>query len=158
MPEDMVPQLAWIKDIVRAFRTPLLELPGFEADDIIGTLARRAAEADVQTCLVTADKDMMQLLGPRIIMLRPGKGTGEFETVDVGGVREKFGVAPEQVIDVLALTGDKSDNVPGVPGIGDKTAIPLIQMWGSLENLYEHLSEVPRVQKTTTRRFLQRNW
>jgi DNA polymerase-1 len=144
MPEDMVPQLGWIKEIVRAFRTPLLELPGFEADDIIGTLARRAAESNLIACIVTADKDMMQLLGPRILMLRPGKGSTDLERVDIEGVRAKFGVGPEHVIDVLALTGDKTDNVPGVPGIGEKTAIPLIQTWGSIENLYEHLSEIPQ--------------
>lgn len=144
MPEDMIPQLAWIKEIVRAFRTPLLELAGFEADDIIGTLARKASESNLVAYLVTADKDMMQLLGPRILMLRPGKGSADLETVDVEGVRAKFGVGPEHVIDVLALTGDKTDNVPGVPGIGEKTAIPLIQTWGSIENLYDHLSEIPQ--------------
>ncbi len=144
MPEDMVPQLTWIKDIVRAFRTPLLELPGYEADDIIGTIARQAEQKKLVTFLVTADKDMMQLLSPGIMMLRPVKGSADLERVDVEGVKQKFGVDPEHVIDVLALIGDKSDNVPGVPGIGEKTAIPLIQTWGSLENLYAHLEEIPQ--------------
>ena len=144
MPEDMIPQLTWIKDAVRAFRTPLLELPGYEADDIIGTLARQAEQEKILTFLVTADKDMMQLLSPTVMMLRPGKGSADLERVDVNGVKDKFGVRPEQVIDVLALIGDKSDNVPGVPGVGEKTAIPLIQQWGTLENLYAHIEEIPQ--------------
>ena len=144
MPEDMVPQLGWIKDIVRALRAPLLELPGFEADDIIGTLARAAEREGIETYIVTADKDMMQLISSKITMLRPSKVATELEVVQAEGVRAKFGVAPGQVIDVLALTGDASDNVPGVKGIGEKTAIPLIQQWHSLENLYEHVQEVPQ--------------
>lgn len=144
MPEDMVPQLGWIKDIVRALNTPLLELPGFEADDIIGTLARAAEREGVRTFIVTADKDMMQLISPTITMLRPSKVATDLEVVQAEGVKEKFGVAPGHVIDVLALTGDASDNVPGVKGVGEKTAIPLIQQWGSLENLYQHIDEVPQ--------------
>jgi DNA polymerase I len=144
MPEDMVPQLGWIKDIVRALKTPLLELAGFEADDIIGTLARAAEREGIQTFIVTADKDMMQLISPTITMLRPSKVATDLEVVQAEGVKEKFGVAPGQVIDVLALTGDASDNVPGVKGVGDKTAIPLIQQWESLENLYAHIDEIPQ--------------
>lgn len=144
MPEDMVPQLGWIKDIVRALRTPLLELPGFEADDIIGTLARAAEREGIQTYIVTADKDMMQLISPAITMLRPSKVATDLEVVQAEAVKEKFGVAPDRVIDVLALTGDASDNVPGVKGVGEKTAIPLIQQWESLENLYAHIDEVPQ--------------
>jgi DNA polymerase-1 len=87
---------------------------------------------------------MMQLISPLITMLRPSKIATDLEVVGADGVREKFGVKPEQVIDVLALTGDASDNVPGVRGIGEKTAIPLIQQWESLENLYEHLAEIPQ--------------
>lgn len=144
MPEDMVPQLAWIKDIVRGFRAHLLELPGYEADDIIGTLARRAEREGLETVIVTADKDMMQLISPRIAMLRPSRAANEMERIDATGVAAKFGVAPAQVIEVLGLTGDTSDNVPGVRGIGEKTAIPLIQHWGSIENLYAHLDEIPQ--------------
>ncbi len=144
MPEDMVPQIEWIKTAVRAFRTPVLELPGFEADDIMGTLARRAELQGVHTFLVTADKDMMQLVSPLVTMLRPGKGSADLEPVEASGVATKFGVTPDRVIDVLALIGDKSDNVPGVPGIGEKTAIPLVQTWGTIERLYDHLEEVPQ--------------
>jgi DNA polymerase I len=142
MPEDMAAQLDKLKEVVRAFNTPLLELPGFEADDIIGTLARRAEKEGVLTFMVTGDKDFMQLISPLIKMYKPGKAGGEKEIVEERGVKEKFGVTPEQVIDVLALTGDKSDNVPGVPGIGDKTAIPLIQEYGSLDRLYENVDKI----------------
>ncbi|HXX64922.1 MAG TPA: 5'-3' exonuclease H3TH domain-containing protein, partial [Bacteroidota bacterium] len=122
MPEDMAAQLDRLKDVVRAFNTPLLELPGYEADDIIGTLARRAEQEGVLTMMVTGDKDFMQLISPLIKMYKPGKSGGESEIVEEAGVQEKFGVAPERVIDVLGLIGDKSDNVPGVPGVGEKTA------------------------------------
>jgi DNA polymerase-1 len=144
MPEDMASQLDRLKEVVRAFNTPLLELPGFEADDIIGTLARRAEREGVLTFMVTGDKDYMQLISPLIKMYKPAKAGGEVEIVEEPGVKEKFGVKPEHVIDVLALTGDKSDNVPGVPGIGEKTAIPLIQTYQTLENLYEHVEEIPQ--------------
>ncbi len=144
MPEDMVSQLQGLKDVVRAFHTPLLELPGYEADDVMGTLARRAEREGVMTYLVTGDKDFMQLISPLIKIYRPGKAGAEPEVVDERGVKEKFGVAPEAVIDVLALIGDKSDNVPGVPGVGEKTAIPLIQEYGSLEGVYKNIDKIPQ--------------
>jgi len=142
MPEDMAAQMDRLKEVVRAFNTPLLELPGFEADDIIGTLARRAEREGVLTMMVTGDKDFMQLISPTIKMYKPGKSGGEPELVEEPGVREKFGVTPDRVIDVLSLTGDTSDNVPGVPGVGEKTAIPLIQKYGTLEELYAHVGEI----------------
>ena len=144
MPEDMASQMEKLKDVVRAFNTPLLELPGYEADDIIGTLARRAESEGVLTYMVTGDKDFMQLISPWIKMYKPGKSAADSEIVDEKGVLEKFGVTPEKVIDVLGLIGDKSDNVPGVPGIGEKTAIPLIQKFGSIPELYEHVDEIPQ--------------
>ena len=144
MPEDMAAQMDRLKEVVRAFSTPLLELPGFEADDIIGTLARRAEKEGVLTMMVTGDKDFMQLISPMIKMYRPGKSGGDPELVEEAGVSEKFGVTPDRVTDVLALTGDTSDNVPGVPGVGEKTAIPLIQKYGTLEELYAHVGEIPQ--------------
>ncbi|HTR99281.1 MAG TPA: DNA polymerase I [Bacteroidota bacterium] len=143
MPEDMAAQMEKLKEVVRAFNTPLLELPGFEADDIIGTLARRAEREGILTMMVTGDKDFMQLISPLIKMYKPGKSGGEPEMVEEAGVKEKFGVTPDRVIDVLGLIGDKSDNVPGVPGVGEKTAIPLIQKYGSMEELYAHVAEIP---------------
>jgi DNA polymerase-1 len=142
MPEDMAAQMDRLKDVVRAFNTPLLELPGFEADDIIGTLARRAEKEGVLTIMVTGDKDFMQLISPMIKMYKPGKSGGDPELVEERGVREKFGVTPDRVTDVLGLIGDKSDNVPGVPGVGEKTAIPLIQKYGTMEELYAHVGEI----------------
>jgi DNA polymerase I len=144
MPEDMVPQLAKLKDVVRAFNTPVIELPGYEADDIMGTLARRAEAEGVKTFLVTGDKDMMQLISDQVHLLRPGKNATEMEEVDQRGVMEKFGVAPDRVIDVLALMGDKTDNVPGVAGIGEKTAIPLVQQFGAVESIYQALEQIPQ--------------
>lgn len=143
-PEDLISQLEPLKEIVRAFRVPLIELPGYEADDVIGTLARRAEQEGVATVMVTPDKDYMQLVTDLTSIYRPGRTGPEMEVVEEPGVREKFGVGPGQVIDVLALIGDKSDNIPGVPGVGEKTAIPLIQKYGSLHNLYEHLEEIRR--------------
>jgi len=142
MPEDMASQLEKLKEVVRAFNTPLLEVPGYEADDVIGTLARRAEKEGIVTYMVTGDKDFMQLISPHIKMYKPGKAGSEIEIVEEEGVFEKFGVTPDKVVEVLGLIGDKSDNVPGVPGIGEKTAIPLIQKYGSIENLYRHVEEV----------------
>jgi DNA polymerase I len=144
MPEDMAYQLDKLKEVVRAFNTPTIELPGYEADDVIGTLARRAEKEGVFTYLVTGDKDFMQLISPLIKMYKPGKAGGEPEIVDELGVEKKFGVGPEHVVDVLALIGDTSDNVPGVKGVGEKTAIPLIQKYGTLEELYKHIDEIPQ--------------
>ncbi len=144
MPEDMAAQMEKLKEVVRAFNTPLVELPGYEADDIIGTLARRAEKEKVATYMVTGDKDFMQLISPFIKMFKPGKSGNEVEIVDESGVLEKFGVTPEKVIEVLGLIGDKSDNVPGVLGIGEKTAIPLIQEFGTIEDLYNHVEQSPQ--------------
>jgi DNA polymerase I len=142
MPEDMSSQLDKLKEVVRAFNVPSIELPGYEADDIIGTLARRAEKEGVTAYMVTGDKDFMQLISPRIVMYKPGKAGGDVELVGADGVREKFGVGPDQVIEVLGLIGDTSDNIPGVAGIGPKTAAPLIQKYGTIPNLYDHLEEI----------------
>jgi len=144
MPEDMYSSLPRLKEVVRAFNVPLVEVPGFEADDVIGTLARQAEKQNVLSFLVTGDKDFMQLVSPLVKMFRPGRSAGEVEIVTEKEVQEKFGVPPHQVIDVLALIGDSSDNVPGVKGVGEKTAIPLIQKYGSIEELYNHIDEIPQ--------------
>ncbi|MCI0707509.1 MAG: DNA polymerase I [Ignavibacteriae bacterium] len=144
IPEDMPPQIDMIKKIVKAYNIPLLELNGYEADDIIGTLAKRAEKEKVDTFLVTPDKDYMQLISDRVKMYKPGQQGNEAEIVSFEGVKAKFGVTPDKVIDVLALIGDKSDNVPGVPGVGEKTAIPLVQQWGSLENIIKNVEKIPQ--------------
>jgi DNA polymerase-1 len=144
MPEDMSSQMDKLKETVLAFNVPLLELPGYEADDIMGTLAKKAEKQGIITYLVTGDKDFMQLISPRIKMYKPGKTGNEWEILDEQDVKEKFGVTPERIIDVLGLIGDKSDNIPGVPGVGEKTAIPLVQQFGSIENIYKNLDKIPQ--------------
>ncbi|TAK65538.1 MAG: DNA polymerase I [Bacteroidetes bacterium] len=142
MPEDMVSQLDKLKEVVRAFNVASLELPGYEADDIMGTLAKRAEAKGILTYLVTADKDFMQLISPLVKMFKPGKSGDDWEIVDESGVMKKFGVTPDKVIDILGLIGDTSDNVPGVPGIGEKTALPLVTQFGSIEGIYKQLDTV----------------
>lgn len=142
MPEDLFSQLAIIKDVVNAYKIPVLEMDGFEADDVIGTLAKRAESEGALSFLVTADKDFMQLVSSKTKMYKPGRQGTDVEIVDIEAVKEKFGVPPEKVIEVLGLTGDTSDNVPGVPGVGEKTAIPLIQQYGSIENLYKNIAKI----------------
>ncbi|MEQ8762640.1 MAG: DNA polymerase I [Planctomycetota bacterium] len=134
-PEELVDQLPAIKGIVEGLGIPVLEKEGFEADDVIGTLAVRAEKAGWDVMLVTGDKDFMQLVSPHVKMYNILKTGEDLIIVDEAGVEEKFGVAPSKVIDVLALMGDSSDNVPGVPGIGEKTATKLIQEHGDLETI-----------------------
>lgn len=144
IPEDLIPQLGLIKSIVKAYNIPILELDGYEADDIIGTLAKRAEQEQVETFLVTSDKDYMQLVSDRVKMYRPGKQGNEAEIIGPEGVKEKLGVPPDRVVDVLALVGDSSDNVPGVPGVGEKTAIPLVQQFGALEKILANVDKIPQ--------------
>ncbi len=138
MPEDLVPQIPLIKDIVRAFNLPAVELSGYEADDIIATLAKRYAELGLDITVVTGDKDLMQIVGERVRLLdtMKKKVSGRDEVI------ERFGVPPEQVLEILGLAGDNSDNIPGVPGIGEKTASSLIQEFGSIENLLANIDRV----------------
>lgn len=138
MPDDLVPQIAPIKEMVRAFNIPALELAGFEADDIIGTIARHCEREGLATVVVTGDKDLMQIVSDRVTLLdtMKEKASGSRD------VEERFGVGPDQVIDILGLAGDTSDNIPGVPGIGEKTAIKLIQEFGSLDELLARAGEV----------------
>ncbi|HEY5672800.1 MAG TPA: DNA polymerase I [Malonomonas sp.] len=138
MPEDLVPQVAIIKDVVRAFNMPALELAGVEADDIIATLARQYAEQGLDVVVVTGDKDLMQIVSDRVCLLDTMKG----KTTRREQVIERFGVPPEQVLEILGLAGDSSDNIPGVPGIGEKTATGLIQEFGSIENLLQNIDQV----------------
>ena len=153
-PPEMVPQLARVKEIVKLFHIPSLEMPGFEADDIIGTLARRAEADGYEVFCVTPDKDYLQLVSDRVFVYKPTRPGGDQEVVGIDGVIAKFGVPPERVIDVLALVGDASDNVPGVKGIGEKTAIPLIQQYGTVEALYE---AIETVEKAGTKKKLLEN-
>ncbi len=134
MPEELVPQLAYIERIVKARGIPFLKMPGFEADDVIGTLSTRESAKGHDVWIVSGDKDMGQLVGPRVKLYNSLKpGAAEAELVDEAGILARWGVPPSKVIDVLGLMGDASDNVPGVPGVGEKTASKLIIEHGSLE-------------------------
>jgi len=141
MPDDLLEQIPWIKDASRALGVPLLELDGYEADDVMGTLARRAEADGKRVFLVSGDKDFMQLVSDKIRIYNIMKRNVDLEIQGAGEVLEKFGVTPDRVIDVLGLMGDSSDNVPGVPGIGEKTAKKLIHKYGSMEALLDDPSE-----------------
>ena len=137
-PETIRLSVPIIKDIIRAYRIPILEVPGYEADDVIGTLATEAGRRGIPTYMMTPDKDYGQLVGGTVYMYRP-KHTGGFEIMGPEEVKAKFSIADtSQVIDMLGLMGDASDNIPGCPGVGEKTAQKLIAQFGSIENLLEH--------------------
>ena len=138
MVDDLSSQLPEIRNVLEAYRIPILELPGFEADDVIGTLAAKGAAEGYDVVIVTADKDMLQLVGPRVRVFHTGKEA----FLDEAGVETFFGVKPSQVADVLALMGDSVDNVPGVPGVGQVTAKKWISEYGSLPALLEHAGEI----------------
>jgi DNA polymerase I len=140
MPEDLAGQIPWIRQFLEAQRIPMLQVERYEADDVLGTLSRKAAEAGYDVVIVSADKDLMQLVGPHVWLYH----TGRSKLMGPAEVLEDFGVPPEKVPDVLALMGDSIDNIPGVPGIGDKGAKALIQEHGSLEALLDHAGEVSR--------------
>jgi len=143
MPDDLRVQIPYVRRLIEALRLPLLEVPGFEADDAIATLVDRVRERPIDIVLVTADKDLFQLVGPRVRVLTTAGRGGERLVLDEAAVREKWGVSPEQIADVLALMGDSIDNIPGVPGVGEKTAVKLVSQFGSVERLYENLHLVP---------------
>ena len=142
-PEDLVPQFPLIRDATRAFNLPCIEMEGFEADDLIATYARLAREAGSTVTIVSSDKDMMQLVGDQVTMYDglKSKRIGRDEVI------EKFGVGPERVIDVQALAGDASDNVPGVPGIGVKTAAELINTYGDLDTVLARAGEIKQPKR-----------
>ena len=139
MPDDLRSQIAYVKKLFEALRLPLLEVVGFEADDVLGTIVDRVRDLPLDVVLVTADKDMLQLVGPKVHVLAELARTGQRIVYDEAAVKEKWGVGPEQIPDILALMGDSIDNIPGVPGIGEKTAVKLISQFGSVEKLYENL-------------------
>jgi DNA polymerase-1 len=135
-----------IKEILAAFRVPVLGVEGYEADDVIGTLAERAAQRDLQTVIVSGDKDFYQLIGPRIALLNPGRGgpaAVEEQWVDTSNASERLGVPPERVVDYLALVGDSSDNIPGVKGVGEKTALELLGAHGDLDTILARAAQLP---------------
>ena len=142
-PEDIRRAVPLIKSLIRAYRIPILEVEGFEADDVIGTVARLAAGQGLEVRMITPDKDYAQLVAPGIIMCRPGHGAAPMEELDEAAVCAKYALErPAQVIDLLGLMGDAADNIPGCPGVGEKTAQKLLARFGSIEGLLEHRDEL----------------
>jgi DNA polymerase-1 len=153
MPEELVGQADWMREIVRAHGIPIFEIPGYEADDVIGTLTKQAEAAGHQVHIVTGDKDFMQLVSDRVQLYNVFKQDTEVTLEGLEAVREKFGTGPEGVVEVLAVMGDSSDNVPGVKGIGEKGAKKLIEQFGSVDGLLEHLDQV----KGKAREYIERD-
>ena len=148
-PEVIRQSVPIIKEIIRAYNIPIIEVAGYEADDVIGTLAKEAEKAGFDTYMMTPDKDYGQLVSPHIFIYRPQFGNSNFEIRGVDEIKNKYGIErPEQVIDILGLMGDSSDNIPGCPGIGEKTAVKLVQEFGSIENLLDHTDNLKGATKT----------
>ncbi len=139
MPDDLRPQIEPLVQAVKAIGLPMLRIKGVEADDVIGTLATRATDIGLATIISTSDKDMAQLVNEHVTLVNTMTNT----TMDRAGVHEKFGVWPEQIIDFLALVGDSSDNIPGVPGVGPKTAAKWLAEHGDLDTIKSHANEIP---------------
>lgn len=150
MPDELKDQFPLIKEVLKAFRIPILEKDGYEADDIIATLARQFSQKGCEVYIVTSDRDALQLVNQRVKVISTKKGISEVKVYDKEQVEERFGVSPEKIPDILGLMGEKSDNIPGIPGIGEKTALELIQRYGSLEEVLERADEVnkPKLRKS----------
>ncbi|MEK9499932.1 DNA polymerase I [Gaopeijia maritima] len=157
MPDDLRASIPRVRAIVEGFRDPVIELDGYEADDVIGTLARKADAAGLEAVIVSGDKDFYQLVDDHVHLLNPGRGGPngvDADWVDLRNADEKFGIPPSQVIDYLALIGDSSDNVPGAPGIGPKTAVKLLQQFGDVESI---LAAAPELKAKRSRESLTEN-
>lgn len=155
MREEMRSQMKRIREVVQAMNIPIFEVPGYEADDVIGSLARQASDQNLETIIITGDNDTLQLVSPLVKVVTPGgyqQKFSEAKLYDQEQVRRKYGIAPQLLADYKALVGDKSDNIPGVTGVGDKTARKLIQKYGTVEEIYAHLEEIDstRAKKALT--------
>ena len=144
MPEELRVQIERIREVVHTFNIPILDLDGYEADDVLGTVARQAAAQQVPVHIITGDRDLLQLVDENtLVELPPGRYDRQPALFDVAAVEAKYGLKPAQIVDLKALMGDSSDNIPGVKGVGEKTATGLLQQYGTLDGIYEHLEEVP---------------
>lgn len=148
MPDDLRPQIERIREMVDVFGFPRLEAEGFEADDVLGSIARQAAENGLGVKIITGDRDLLQLVNDRVIVNLAGSKLSEARDFGVKEVIETLGIRPEQVVDYKALVGDKSDNIPGVGGIGEKTALTLLQQYTNLDEIYAHLDQIPSRVRT----------
>lgn len=142
-PDDLVSQIPLMFDVIKAYNIPVFAIEGFEADDIIGTLSKKAAMQNIECTIITTDKDMDQLVGKYIKIFNPRKK----QIRDIEKIRTEMGIEPKSFVDVLALSGDSSDNIPGVPGIGIKTALGLIREWKSLENVLSNIDKIKGKKK-----------
>ena len=142
-PDDLVSQIPLMYDVVNAYNIPLYTIPGFEADDIIGTVTKKLPKENIECTIITTDKDMEQLIDKHVKIFNPRKK----EIKDIKKLRNEKGIEPENVIDILALGGDSSDNIPGIPGIGYKTALKLIREWKSLENVISNVDKIKGKKK-----------
>ena len=149
-PEELKSQIKRVHQLVAAFHIPIFEMDGFEADDVLGTLSKQASEQAIETIIVTGDNDILQLVMPGVKALAPKRSFSDTVLYDEEAVEQKYGIKPERITDFKALVGDASDNIPGIPGIGGKTAAKLIQKYGSLEEIYKHIEDVTpdKLQKT----------
>jgi len=143
-PDDLFPQIPRVKQIVKAFQIPYFEQAGFEADDMIGTVSQKVKDhhPDVDLYILTGDMDLTQLIDDQVRILAPLSGFNEVKTYDFDAVKAKYDVRPDQIIDYKALVGDVSDNIPGVQGVGKKTAAKLLNQYDTLDSIYEHLDEI----------------
>ena len=141
-PEELKSQIRRVHQLVEAFHIPVFEIDGFEADDVLGTLSRQADEQGIETIIVTGDNDMLQAVLPRVKALAPRRSFTDTVLYDEEAVEQKYGIKPEQLADLKALAGDASDNIPGVPGVGEKTATRLLEQYGTLQGIYDHIEDV----------------
>lgn len=157
-PSPIISQIPVAKEILEAFKVPVFAIDGFEADDLIATIAEKAsADKNLEVYILSGDLDNLQLVNENIKVYTLGKGIKDTVIYDINKVRERFGVSPEQMNDFKALTGDASDNVPGVPGIGKKTAAEIIEKYGNIKNLYDELSTDTAVLKPKIKEALKNN-
>ena len=141
-PEELVSQIKRVHQLVDTFNIPTFEIDGYEADDVLGTLSRQAAQQNADTLIVTGDNDILQVVSPSTKVMSPRRSFSDTVIYDEAGVEQKYGISPTQLADFKSLTGDPSDNIPGIPGIGDKTAAKLLRQFDSLEGIYTHIDEV----------------
>jgi len=143
VPDELRHQFVLVKDILSALNIKIFEYEGYEADDILGTLAKKAEEEGLEPIIVTGDSDALQLVSPSTKVMLTRKGISQIETFDIEKIKEKYNLEPKQLVDVKALMGDASDNIPGVPGIGEKTALKLIREFKDIDNLLKNLAKLP---------------
>ncbi len=147
-PPELVNQIERAHQLADAFYLPTFEIDGYEADDILGALSRQASQQGIETIIVTGDNDMLQTVSPTVRVMSPRRSFSDTVIYDETGVQNKYGIGPKQLADFKALTGDPSDNIPGISGVGEKTAVKLLQQFGNLQGIYNHIDEVtpPKLQ------------